>query len=402
MQQPSQITSYGSVTKVFHWLTALLILAAFPLGMIANNAPIGGSEEIAQKVWLFSLHKTVGVTAFFTALARILWALGQPKPGLLDIENPVEVFLAHFIHWMLYIAMLIVPLSGWLHHSATTGLAPILWPFGQSLPFIPTSDAAAHFFSGLHFFFTKVLLVSVGLHIAGALKHAFIDRDKTLVRMLPFSRDLPVPPEQPHSRVPMVVAAVIFGGAMAMGAVLGAGGKASDPVPVVAATAAAGANGWVVESGMLEITITQFGNPVSGEFTGWNAVIEFDPERRGVVQVGHVRVEVPISGLTLGSVTDQAMGADFFDATEYPAAVYEAEIFRVGEVYEARGVLTLKGIDMPVTLPFTLDLDNGLAKMQGRVEVQRLDFQIGAQMPDEASLKFAVGVEVRLTARRNQ
>lgn len=75
MSRTNSAHHYGSVTKTFHWLTALLILTLIPLGIIANKLPYETSEQLAQKAWLFSLHKTLGVTVFFVALARI--ALGR-------------------------------------------------------------------------------------------------------------------------------------------------------------------------------------------------------------------------------------------------------------------------------------------------------------------------------------
>ena len=77
--------SFGSVTKTLHWLTALLIFAAFPLGLIASDMShrildpsIPTTEaEIRRTVFLFSMHKTLGVTVFFVALIRIIWALGE-------------------------------------------------------------------------------------------------------------------------------------------------------------------------------------------------------------------------------------------------------------------------------------------------------------------------------------
>ncbi|MBL9058949.1 MAG: cytochrome b/b6 domain-containing protein, partial [Mangrovicoccus sp.] len=85
--------TYGSVAKAFHWLTALLILTLFPLGLIANDWPHDSSAELATKATLFSIHKTLGVTVFFVALLRILWALTQPKPGALHPDRRLETLL---------------------------------------------------------------------------------------------------------------------------------------------------------------------------------------------------------------------------------------------------------------------------------------------------------------------
>jgi len=76
---------YGSVAKTFHWLVAALILTQWPLGWIAATWPMQSQGEIDTKVWLFSLHKTLGLAIFAVALLRILWALTQPRPGLLRL-----------------------------------------------------------------------------------------------------------------------------------------------------------------------------------------------------------------------------------------------------------------------------------------------------------------------------
>ena len=125
---------YGGVAKTFHWLTALLILTLIVLGLVAEDLPYATDAELARKAWLFSLHKTLGVLVFFVALARILWAVSQPRPGLLNADKRAESFLAELVHWLLYGALVIVPLSGWIGHAAASGFAPIWWPLGQSVP----------------------------------------------------------------------------------------------------------------------------------------------------------------------------------------------------------------------------------------------------------------------------
>ena len=81
MSLTNTATRYGAVTKTLHWLTAGGILAAIPLGIVANDWAFDTPEALATKATLFSLHKTVGVTIFFVALVRIIWAVTQPKPA---------------------------------------------------------------------------------------------------------------------------------------------------------------------------------------------------------------------------------------------------------------------------------------------------------------------------------
>ncbi|PJF10691.1 cytochrome b, partial [Pseudorhodobacter sp. MZDSW-24AT] len=194
--------SYGKVARLFHWTTASLILIAIPLGIIANRLPYDTAEALARKAQLFSLHKTLGVVVFFVALGRILWALAQPHPVPLHPERRLELALARLVHWMLYISLVAVPLTGWVHHAAVTGFAPIWWPFGQTLPFVPQSESVAQIAVGLHWVFTKLMIAAILLHIAGALKHHILDRDDTLRRMTRGTRAPAVARAAPPARLP--------------------------------------------------------------------------------------------------------------------------------------------------------------------------------------------------------
>ncbi|MBY6138491.1 cytochrome b/b6 domain-containing protein [Leisingera daeponensis] len=416
MSRTNTFSSYGSIAKSFHWLTALLIFTAFPLGYFANemahdiqSAGFDGSPAVIERATLlFSLHKTIGVAVFFTALLRILWALSQPKPGLLHPDRKAEALAAEVVHWLLYGSLVAVPLTGWIHHAATTGFAPIWWPFGQSLPFVPKSDAVAGIFGSLHWLLVWTLAAALGLHIAGALKHHAVDRDATLRRMLPGSGTLPRPPAQAHSLLPLLAALLVWGGILGGGAALGlVGGKqaagtgTAAPVVAAAPSAAAAPGGWAVQSGTLGLTVTQMGSAVSGSFGEWAAVITFEePEAPG--PAGAVEVTIAIPSLELGSVASQAMGADYFDSANFPTALFQAEIEKLAEGYEAVGMLTIKDQTVPVTLPFDLELEGNTARMTGGLTLNRLDFGIGKSLPDESSLGFAVDVAVELEAVRTE
>ncbi|MDK3019269.1 cytochrome b/b6 domain-containing protein [Pseudodonghicola flavimaris] len=405
MTLANTVRSYGAVTKSFHWLTALLILTVLPLGWFATDLahqvrdPASGASDadVARAALLFTLHKTIGVTIFFVALLRILWALTQIKPGLLNAEHKVEAWAAELVHWLLYGSLVAVPLSGWIDHAASTGFAPIYWPFGQSLPFVPKSPAVSAVAGGLHVIFMWLLVGALAAHIAGALKHFVIDRDFTLQRMLPGFREGPQPPAQHHSLLPPTLAVAVWAAA------IGVGGATKMLTPPPAAPQAAAleqvASDWRVEDGTLGITVQQMGKPVEGSFADWTAAITFDaPAAPG--PAGSVDVTIAIGSLTLGSVTPQAMGADFFNAEGFPTAEFHGQIEKTADGYVARGPLTLKGATVEIELPFSLTLDGSTAVMEGSTSLNRMDFGIGSNMANESSLAFAVEVHVRLTATR--
>lgn len=382
--------SYGSLARILHWLIALLIFAAIGLALYAQSQPRGTGAEVARVATLYSLHKTIGVAAFFAAVLRLLWAMAQPRPGALHPERRLETFVAAAVHWSLYAALLIMPVSGWLGHAALDGFAPILWPFGQSLPFVPKSDALARVFFSVHGAASKLLYASVGLHMLGALKHALIDRDGTLARMTRGSALL-TPPQQP-SALPALAALSVWAGIVAAGVAFAPPKPAVSSAPGTAATV----GNWTVTAGTLGFSVKQMQAVVSGKFSGWTADIAYDDRAK----TGTVTVTIPLSGMTVGSVTQQVAAPEFFDATAHPVAVFSGAIAETTGQLAATGTLTLRGKIVPVTLPFTLTLDGSTARMTGKAVLDRRDFGIGASYPDETTVGFGVTVDVALDAVR--
>ena len=394
----SHPTTYNTVTKTFHWLTALLILTIIPLGVIANQLPFETSDQLATKATVFSLHKTLGVAVFFVALLRILWAVAQAKPGPLHPERKLETFAAEVVHWVLYISLVAVPLTGWIEHAATSGFAPIWWPFGQSLFFVPKSEGVAGVFAGLHWIFGKLMVASILLHIAGALKHQFIDKDVTIARMWFGKGVMPNVAAHVTSLGPRVAAIAAF--IVAAGVAYGAGLLEKHETTVEAAALEAVASDWVVQDGEIAIAITQFGGEVTGSFADWTSEISFDPAPADVM--GNVTTVISIGSLTLGSVTADAMGSDYFDVETHPTATFTAEIKPSGESYVADGTMTIKGTSVPVQLPFDLAIDGDIATMSGAVTLNRQDYKVGEGQSDEGSLGFDVAVNITLTAQTSE
>lgn len=391
----SATQSYGTVTKTFHWLTALLILTVIPLGAIANRLPYETNAQLAFKAQLFSFHKTLGIIVFVVALARIIWALTQTKPAALHPERKMETMLAELVHWLLYISLVAVPLTGWIHHAATEGFAPVLLPISQELPFVPNDENVAKLFGGLHWVWSKIMVGSILLHIAGALKHQFIDKDVTLARMWFGSSASPASGRHQSGFTAPIAAIAIYVIATGAGAAAGLYTAKSD---ITQADLAEVSSEWTVLEGELGLTITQFGTEVSGAFEDWTSAITFDETGSGVL--GSVETTISIGSLRLGSVTGDALGTDFFDAEAFPTALFVADIMADGENYIAEGTLTIKDITSPLTLPFTLALEGDNASMAGSVVIDRQTFQIGKSMADESNLAFAVTVNIALSATR--
>jgi len=231
------------------------------------------------------------------------------------------------------------------------------------------------------------MAVSLLLHIAGALKHHIIDKDVTLRRMWFGQTDVPHLTKHRSPAAAPILAVAVFAAT---------GWLASTWHADAAAPLAAVSSEWEVQDGTLSIGVTQSGSDISGEFSEWTAQIAFNPE--ATPNYGDVTATIAIGSLTLGTLSAQALGADYFDATAFPTATFQADIVDGDDgAFEANGTLTIKGISVPVSMPFALDIEGSTATMTGNLTVNRRDFTIG-DTTDDATLAPQVLIQIALTA----
>lgn len=175
-------TRYTHTAITLHWLIALLIFAAFPLGVYMHDLPLS-----PYKLRLYSYHKWIGVTIFMLALVRLSWRATHRPPAMPESMPSWEKFAAHATHYALYVLIFIIPVSGWLMSSAK-GFQTV-WFGVLPLPDLVGKDKAlGDLFQEAHEILNILLLGLVVGHIGAALKHHFIERDDILARMLPFLR----------------------------------------------------------------------------------------------------------------------------------------------------------------------------------------------------------------------
>ncbi|MGB0681545.1 MAG: cytochrome b/b6 domain-containing protein [Magnetovibrionaceae bacterium] len=393
--------TYGLVAQSLHWLTALLILTLLPLGLFMVDQPQATEAEIASKVWLFSLHKTLGVAALVVAIIRILWALSNPKPVLLNLEHKQEAFAAETVHWALYGAILATPAVGLIHHWALDGFAPIWWGVPDSVAFVPKSVWLAELMGLMHWALAIVMMVSIAAHVGGALKHAVIDQDSTLKRIIPGAySDRPVSEGAPPSHLLTFLAAGVVHCSIIAFVVVPFFSKQAPATPQLAAVEQVDGS-WVVDHGVsrIGVVVQQMGAPVTGTFGEWTGDIRFDPDDLGASKAV---VTINAGSFEIGAVTAQALGKDFLDVAAFPTASFETMAFRqTGEgTYEADSLVTLKGQTAETVFTFKAAVADGRLTLTGSTRLQRLAFNIGNSVKDEATLAGAVEVTVELEASR--
>lgn len=175
-------TRYTHTAITLHWLIALLIFAAFPLGVYMHDLPLS-----PYKLRLYSYHKWIGVTVFVLAAIRLAWRATHRPPAMPENMPNWEKFAAHATHYALYVLIFIIPVSGWLMSSAK-GFQTV-WFGVLPLPDLVGKDKAlGDLLHEVHEVLNFLLLGLVAGHVGAALKHHLIERDDILARMLPFLR----------------------------------------------------------------------------------------------------------------------------------------------------------------------------------------------------------------------
>ena len=173
--------SWGSLSKAFHWLIVLLIINQWWIASRADE--LKGLAKLEALAW----HKSFGMTILMLAVLRLLWRLLNPTPDLTAETRRWERVLARISHVLLYALIFAMPLTGWMMSSAKN--YPVSWFKMFQFPDLVTpAEQTFHQMHDLHHLLFGVLVGVALLHVAGALKHHFIDKNDVLRRMLPFGK----------------------------------------------------------------------------------------------------------------------------------------------------------------------------------------------------------------------
>lgn len=171
---------YSTGAIILHWLIAIAVIVNW---RIAENAE---HLEGAAKSAVMANHKALGITILILTLLRLAWRFAKSPPPLASTLKPWEAMLAKTVHLLFYVLLIGLPLGGWIANSMFGQGVSIFGIF--TLPALPVGenpDAGEGIFE-IHATLGTVMLALIVLHVLGALKHHFIDKDGNIFRMLPF------------------------------------------------------------------------------------------------------------------------------------------------------------------------------------------------------------------------
>lgn len=179
MRMLSTLNRYGLVARVLHWTLAVLILGLVWLGWVLVD--MGYYDPWYNTA--ITAHETLGMLVLALAAFKLVWLAYDGSPASQPELSALERGSSKFVHWVLILMMLVIPVTGYLT-STSDGAAVAMFDWFEIPAVVPVSTAVrdwsidAHYYGAYGVFFLAIL------HAAAAIKHQFYDGHKTLRRML--------------------------------------------------------------------------------------------------------------------------------------------------------------------------------------------------------------------------
>lgn len=170
---------FGTVSRLFHWVTVLLVLVMIPVGVVMT-------QEIPRSLQdpLFIVHKGLGPVVLVVVLLRLLWRAFHPAPPLPPSVPPLQARAANLVHAGLYVFLLLQAISGYVR--VTTGGFPIETLESVGIPpLLPKAERVGEIASTVHLVSFVCLMVLIAMHVGAAAFHGLVKRDGVFSMMWP-------------------------------------------------------------------------------------------------------------------------------------------------------------------------------------------------------------------------
>lgn len=170
---------YGALSMLLHWFMAVLIVGLLSLGLYMTSLPDGDPK------WdWYGTHKSIGMMVLVLAVLRVLWIRTHAKPALPQNLLPMERIAAKATHGLLYLAIFLLPITGYIDSSAG-GYHLAFFDLFDVPKVIPKNKEIEKLAALIHAGIAYGLIALLMLHLGAVAKHHLILKDDTLRRMLP-------------------------------------------------------------------------------------------------------------------------------------------------------------------------------------------------------------------------
>ncbi|MGQ7844448.1 cytochrome b/b6 domain-containing protein [Granulosicoccus sp. 3-233] len=352
---------YGDTAVIFHWLIALLIIGLLAIGKYMSSLDENDPVRYALTQW----HKSFGITVLLLSLLRLAWRFTHKPPPELDSIPNWQQRAASLAHGLLYVLMIAIPLTGWIMVSAsplnldTVLFNVIEWPHLPPFASLENRESIAHSFHDYHEIAANLLILILLAHIGAALKHHWLDKDGTLLRMLP----------EPGSTSFRCKSALLAATLVTAGGALYISANADNQAALLAA-------GDSEVSFLADVA----GEQTPGVFsdTTVEALIDADNPSASTI-VARVRT-ASVSSDNL-QVAGSLPEPEWFAAETHPEALFESTSIASADDGSllVSGYLTIKETTQEISFPMSLSTEEDRQVARGEFTIDRREFDIGME-----------------------
>jgi len=364
-----QVKRYNSIAIGLHWLIAFFLLGLLVVGKYMTSLTDSDPLRYTLTQW----HKSFGITVLILAVFRLLWRITHKPPALPDGSTFVERFGSHAVHVLLYLLMVVIPLSGWVMVSAsplnlkTELFGVIPWPHIGWVESIANKELIAEQSHQAHEWMANILIVLAVLHIVAAFFHQLIKKDRLISRMIVAddhvaNGDLKLG---------------LLGGVLLAGActLFLANYKNESLVAGVAASSVGDEQQMAATVGFVAM---QMGEPVNGRFQIASVDLTLDPT---VLSAATLNAQVDTGSVKTGDsqVDLTVVTEEWFASTMHPHATFESTGFVAADSgkYIVSGNMTIRGITQVIEFTMSPIDPSSTAAYHGALIINRSDYKIG-------------------------
>ena len=175
MHLTNTISEYGFISKLFHWLTALLLLVQIPLGFYLVDLDFGKT-----RINIENIHVIIGLSIFYLVISRLLNNFFNPTPKIITSSFFGQKFIAKLNHVLLYLSVLTITVSGILKKLFNGEKLNL---FFKDIQIQDNFDLADQFYD-IHILANYILIGLISLHILAVIVHRYIFKENILKKML--------------------------------------------------------------------------------------------------------------------------------------------------------------------------------------------------------------------------
>lgn len=382
-----RVRRYNTIAISLHWLIAILLVGLLALGKYMT----GLEEADPLRFTLTQWHKSFGITVLLLAVLRVVWRLTHKPPALPENTLTFERIGSHLTHVVMYVLMVVIPVSGWVMVSAsplnikTVLFGVIPWPHIGFLTDAANKDIVTERAEHLHDWLGNTLLVLVLMHVAAALLHQFVHKDRLINRMMVSDYH-----QQRHDKNFAIIPGVMLASALGLFLVattqrIAVNHNAAPDDSTAALTSQ------VVESSV-EFTALQSGAPLPGKFTAVSISLSLDPNK---LDTATLTAQIDTASVTTDDtqIDGTIVSSDWLDSDQFPQATFDSVLFENADEfsYKIAGLLDIRGVVKPIQ--FILKLQDNVGR--GEFAILRDDYGIGEGQNDFVEQEIVIRFEVQ-------